>query len=181
MAQPRPPKLINPSAPLDTEMVENETPEQIADQTSTRTSTPVSTMVADETAEQTVFDQINAYRKTQQLPPLQLNPVLAKLARGHTQEMAAHKVPLGHDGYEDRFKQARSEISDVSRLGENVALHGMDSRGELPIITETVQHWISSPVHHRNIVGDYNLTGIGVYKDDQGTLYFTQMFGHSGF
>jgi uncharacterized protein YkwD len=36
--------------------------------------------------------------------------------------------------------------------------------------------WINSPGHRENIEGDYNLSGIGIYKNRNGVLYFTHIF-----
>ncbi len=39
-----------------------------------------------------------------------------------------------------------------------------------------VEQWLTSPGHKRNIVGNYNITGIGIARDKQGKLYYTQIF-----
>ena len=39
-----------------------------------------------------------------------------------------------------------------------------------------VDGWIKSPGHRQNIVGRYNLTGIGIVRDRAGKLYYTQLF-----
>jgi len=39
-----------------------------------------------------------------------------------------------------------------------------------------VKGWINSPGHQKNMVGDYNLTGIGIAKNNVGEYYFTQLF-----
>jgi len=36
--------------------------------------------------------------------------------------------------------------------------------------------WLRSPHHLKNIRGDYNYSGLGVWQDKQGAIYFTQIF-----
>ena len=39
-----------------------------------------------------------------------------------------------------------------------------------------VEGWIKSPGHHKNMIGDYDLTGIGIAQNSEGTYYFNQIF-----
>lgn len=39
-----------------------------------------------------------------------------------------------------------------------------------------VDGWIKSVGHQKNMVGNFNLTGVGVAKNAQGEYYFTQIF-----
>ena len=48
---------------------------------------------------------------------------------------------------------------------------GFSNPGEKAVID-----WINSPGHHKNIVGDFNLTGIGIAKNNEGKYYFNQIF-----
>jgi uncharacterized protein YkwD len=43
-------------------------------------------------------------------------------------------------------------------------------------VTQAVEGWIDSPGHHANIKGNFDLTGIGVVKNEQGEYYLTQLF-----
>jgi len=36
--------------------------------------------------------------------------------------------------------------------------------------------WLRSPHHLENIRGDYNYSGLGVWQDKNGVIYFTQIF-----
>ncbi len=36
--------------------------------------------------------------------------------------------------------------------------------------------WLKSPHHLENICGDYNYSGLGVWQDKNGAIYFTQIF-----
>ncbi|HEY8392853.1 MAG TPA: CAP domain-containing protein [Capillibacterium sp.] len=43
-----------------------------------------------------------------------------------------------------------------------------------------VEGWSASEGHRRNIEGHFDLTGIGVFQNEQGYYYFTQLFLLSG-
>jgi uncharacterized protein YkwD len=47
---------------------------------------------------------------------------------------------------------------------------------ETLIAQQAVNGWIKSPGHRKNLVGHFNLCGIGVYKSNSGTVYLTQIF-----
>ena len=44
------------------------------------------------------------------------------------------------------------------------------------VAPRAVQMWLHSPHHLKNIRGDYNFSGIGVWQSKNGALYFTQLF-----
>lgn len=124
-----------------------------------------------EVLEKAVFDQINAYRRSQGLAPFLLDSRITAQSRLHSQNMASNKVPFGHDGFSQRT-QAIGKVIPWSSTGENVAWN----QGYTDPVTAAVQGWLKSPGHLRNIRGDFNLTGIGVAKNAQGRIYFTQIF-----
>jgi uncharacterized protein YkwD len=57
-------------------------------------------------------------------------------------------------------------------MGENLAF----MKGYPDPVSVAVKGWINSPGHQKNMVGDYNLTGIGIAKNNAGEYYFTQLF-----
>ena len=119
--------------------------------------------------EQSIFNQINNYRVSQGLPALTRNSAIDNQARIHSQNMANGTVPFGHNGFSQRLN-----ATGVSYRGgaENVAYN----QGYNDPATKAVQGWLKSPGHLANIRGNYNLTGIGVAKNSQGAIYFTQIF-----
>ncbi|MHC5765131.1 MAG: CAP domain-containing protein [Nostoc sp.] len=119
--------------------------------------------------EQSIFNQINNYRVSQGLPALTRNSAIDNQVRLHSKNMANGTVPFGHNGF-----SARLNATGVSYRGaaENVAYN----QGYGDSATVAVQGWLKSPGHLANIRGNYNLTGIGVAKNSQGVIYFTQMF-----
>jgi uncharacterized protein YkwD len=41
---------------------------------------------------------------------------------------------------------------------------------------EAVEGWKNSQEHRKNMLGDYDLTGIGVARSPQGLYFFSQIF-----
>ncbi|MDZ7993192.1 MAG: CAP domain-containing protein [Nostoc sp. EfeVER01] len=119
--------------------------------------------------EQSIFNQINNYRASQGLPALTRNSAIDNQVRLHSKNMANGTVSFGHSGFSERLN-----ATGVSYRGaaENVAYN----QGYGDPATKAVQGWLKSPGHLANIRGNYNLTGIGVAKNSQGAIYFTQIF-----
>ncbi len=117
-----------------------------------------------------IYDRINKYRQSKNLPPLAFDPIVAEQARAHSQDMAKLSI-LSHDGFHERFESV-SEALSVQSVAENVATNHGYSQPELI----AVQSWLESPGHHHNIIGRYNATGIGVTQNARGEYYFTQIF-----
>lgn len=121
--------------------------------------------------EQSAYRQINQYRQSRNLPPLQLDSRIVEQARAHSREMANGQVPFGHQGFEQRVKAIALAIP-YQMAAENVAYN----QGYSDPATQAVQGWIKSTGHRINIEGQYDLTGMGVAKNAKGEYYFTQIF-----
>jgi uncharacterized protein YkwD len=119
--------------------------------------------------EVSVLQQINQYRASQGLKLLTRNSAIDNQARIHSQNMAAGKVPFGHDGFKQRVQAIAIPFQGVA---ENVAYN----QGFSDAATQAVRGWLKSPGHLANIQGNYNLTGIGVATNSKGQIYFTQIF-----
>lgn len=117
-----------------------------------------------------VHEQINEYRKSLNLAPLTLNAEISEQARQHSENMAQNKVEFGHSGFDNRIK-ALKDISYRS-AAENVAYN----QGYGDPVKQAVEGWIESEGHRKNLTGNYNLTGIGIAKNQQEEYYFTQIF-----
>jgi uncharacterized protein YkwD len=118
--------------------------------------------------EEEVLDAINAYRATQSLSPLTMNSFIRNECRTHSENMADGTVPYGHDGVLDRSSRIKTELGP-GVIAENVAV-GANSADAV------VSSWLNSSAHKTNIDGTYTLTGVGIAKNDDGILYFTQIF-----
>ncbi|WED43461.1 CAP domain-containing protein [Legionella cardiaca] len=112
---------------------------------------------------------INEYRAKRGLKPLKMNNLMSKEAEIHSREMANHKIGFGHQDFNKRIKRIYTEIKFCRGGAENVAYNYKDAQ-------DVVKNWLTSPGHRRNIVGNYNLTGIGLARDSRGKIYFTQIF-----
>ncbi len=115
--------------------------------------------------ELSIHNQIDEYRQSLNLPPLTIDPTISAQARAHSQEMAQAGA-LGHtmDSVERRHKYPTA--------AENVAsIQNAPDPDRM-----AVKDWIDSPAHKQHILGNYNLTGIGVAKNAEGEYFFTQIF-----
>ena len=127
-------------------------------------SPAVSVSMADE-----ILKYINEYRRKKGLPPMVMNAAMSAEALKHSENMAARRTSFGHNGFQHRLKRVSSALSGISGAAENVAMGSKTAK-------EVVDNWLTSSVHKQNIVGAYNITGIGVAADKKGVLYFTQLF-----
>ena len=115
--------------------------------------------------ERSIHNQIDRYRQSLNLPPLTIDPTVSAQARAHSQEMAqAGTISHTMDSVDRQRKYPTA--------AENVASTQSDPQPDLL----AVQDWLASPAHKQHILGDYNLTGIGVAKNTQGEYFFTQIF-----
>ncbi|RFM28317.1 CAP domain-containing protein [Deminuibacter soli] len=112
---------------------------------------------------------MNQHRREIGKPELKMIDPASTAAEKHSANMAARRTGFGHEGFEDRVGNVGKQIGGISGAAENVAY------GELTA-QEVVNGWLHSPGHKKNIEGNYNLTGIGVAKDKNGTIFYTQIF-----
>ena len=121
--------------------------------------------------EKNTFTLINQYRQSKNLPALQWNNDIVQQSRIHAQQMASGKTTFSHDGFKKRVEIISQKIP-YKAAAENIAVNmGFSNPGEKAVVG-----WINSPGHHKNIVGDFNLTGIGIAKNNEGKYYFNQIF-----
>ncbi|WP_254173358.1 CAP domain-containing protein [Planktothrix pseudagardhii] len=121
--------------------------------------------------ELSVHQQVNNYRASKNLPPLKLDPQISEQCRIHSQLMANGQVPFGHGGSKARFQAVR-QVVRWQEIAENVAFNS----GYVDPGKQAVKGWIESPGHQRNMVGNYELTGVGIVRNAKGEYYFTQIF-----
>jgi uncharacterized protein YkwD len=113
---------------------------------------------------------VNQYRQFKNLPPLQIDPTISAQAKAHSEEMARISK-MSHDGFNDRVKSVAQTIV-YRNAAENV---GFNTGYTQPDVM-AVKGWIESPGHRHNMIGQFDLTGIGVAKNARGEYYFTQIF-----
>jgi uncharacterized protein YkwD len=124
-----------------------------------------------------LLEMTNKQRTEKKLPPLKLNPLLVKAARAHSANMARQQK-LEHvlDG-----KRVGQRLKDVGYTalgeGENIYL-GKAGFGR----PETaLKFWMNSRPHRENILEpNFTEIGIGIARDRDGDVYFTQVFAAPG-
>lgn len=122
--------------------------------------------------EEELYEQVNEYRASRNIPALRLNPFLSSLARGHSERMANRRRSFGHAGIEGRVEEARDSLG-VGVFSENVA---RNNYAPDRVVDAAVSGWISSAGHLQNLIGDYGLTGVGIARARDGTYYITQIY-----
>jgi len=116
-----------------------------------------------------IYKLVNKYRQGKGLGTLKLNDAINKEAARHSRNMATNRVPFGHEGFNDRFDRLARVIPNATSMAENVEYTTGDAE-------HVVDNWIHSPMHRKNMEGNYNLTGIGIAVGQGGQVYYTQIF-----
>jgi uncharacterized protein YkwD len=119
--------------------------------------------------EQAAHNQINRYRASKELPPLKWSSAIAAPARQHSAAMASGQTSFGHGGFQARVKATGVVFQGAA---ENVAYN----QGYRDPVDAAIQGWLKSPGHRKNIEGNYDTAGIGVARNANGEIYFTQVF-----
>lgn len=115
--------------------------------------------------------EINNVRQQHGLQPLKAWTQLSDCARGHSHNMANGKCPFGHDGFDQRANHMWG-LASLSSFAENVAYnYNYDDP-----MAVAVDGWMKSQGHKKNILGDFDETGMGVVISNEGKVYFTQLF-----
>jgi uncharacterized protein YkwD len=125
--------------------------------------------------ERTAFDKTNEARVENGLSPLAWDPLLCRMARMHSQDMAqrgyfAHETP---EGLEAKDRGRALGILHFKVLGENIAYNkGFTDPGAF-----AVERWLKSGAHRANIlyVG-FQASAIGSFVATDGSVYLTQVF-----
>lgn len=119
--------------------------------------------------EKEILKLVNQYRETKDLKPLKMVDEIVVEAEKHSQNMASKKVAVGHGGFDQRYQRIQKNVARVGGGGENVAYGNISAK-------EIVKGWINSPHHRENMEGWFNITGVGVARDKNGVLFYTQIF-----
>ncbi len=129
-----------------------------------------SSSVSNETSfQKQILYYVNQYRVKHHLSALKMSNTISTEAAKHSRDMASKAMPFGHTGYNGRIKRLYRRFSQCNGGAENVAYYKADAK-------KLVDAWIASPGHRQNIVGNYNLTGIGIAYGKKGWGYYTQIF-----
>ncbi len=121
--------------------------------------------------ENEVIRLVNVERAKAGLQALTQNWQLSRVARYKSQDMIdkgyfAHNSPT----YGSPFKMMESFGIRYSAAGENIAM-GQQSPAQV------MNAWMNSPGHRNNIMSpSFSQIGVGLAKDRNGRMYWTQMF-----
>ncbi|HEY8560678.1 MAG TPA: CAP domain-containing protein [Pyrinomonadaceae bacterium] len=125
--------------------------------------------------EKRVLALINQKRAENNLSPLAWSDEVAKLARGHSENMVRFKF-FSHQDADGKSVDGRAAALGIRRwtaMGENIAYN----RDYQNPCEKAVERWMLSPTHRANILNDvWQETAIGIAVADDGTFYFTQVF-----
>jgi uncharacterized protein YkwD len=149
--------------------------------------------------EKRIHTLINRERTAHGLTALAWDDTLAQIARSHSKDMAGRGY-FSHDSPEGRdfsFRYLQQGYTCAIRLGntihtgaENIALNHLsrsittingvpfpDWNTAEQIAVSTVQGWMNSPGHRKNILSPHWLTqGIGIHVSADDKVYITQNF-----
>jgi uncharacterized protein YkwD len=118
-----------------------------------------------------ILKYVNQFRADNGKAPLKMNPDMVETAGIHSTAMAKGTTPFGHDNFDLRYKYVAAKLGFIDAFAENVAMGMMNAQ-------QVVDGWAHSPEHRKNMLGDYNLTGIAAATAANGYIYFTEIFAH---
>jgi uncharacterized protein YkwD len=114
---------------------------------------------------------VNEFRAEHGRAALTLDSSISAAAREHSAEMARDRSAISHRGFKQRLSDIQKRFP--FRAGaENVAMNA----GQKDPATTAVDGWRRSPEHRLNMLGNFNLTGIGIASGENGEYFFTQIF-----
>ncbi len=118
-----------------------------------------------------LYGMVNAARATEQAPALERDARLEELAQAHAEAMrSAHKT--AHDAGDGDLTQRLARAGLELRAGENVAHAASAALSHRAL-------W-ASPSHRENLLfPNFDVVGIGVAPDADGTLWVCELFASS--
>ncbi|PIB39249.1 CAP domain-containing protein [Maribacter sp. 4G9] len=119
------------------------------------------------TQENELFDLVNEHRLSLGLNELQFEITSYQQASEHNDYMIS-KGQISHTNFNTRAENisAKTGATDVT---ENVAK-------DYDTAAEAFEAWLDSPNHRKNLEGDYTHSALSILPDEEGELYFTQIF-----
>jgi uncharacterized protein YkwD len=120
-----------------------------------------------------ILELTNAERKKKDLPPLQANALLCKVAQQHSENMAKQgKMEHNLDG-KTPLKRLQAAGYKYYRAYENIGAGDAD----VPL-EDLMKAWMDSKGHRENILNTVCVEiGLGIARDKDGEVYYTQLFG----
>lgn len=125
-----------------------------------------------------IVDRTNAFRRKNDLPPVQPDRDLTKAANQFARYMA-DSGKYGHQA-DGRTPSERAKASgyDYCIVRENIAYRSGPRPAADALTDVFVEGWIDSPGHRENMLAEYvTQTGVAVAADGNGKIYAVQLFG----
>jgi uncharacterized protein YkwD len=113
----------------------------------------------------------NEFRKKNGLRPLEWDDHIWKISYPHSENMGTGKVKFSHDGFNERIKKLPYRYSAAF---ENVAWN--TGYSEYQVAELTVNGWINSPGHRKNLLSDSTHCAIACFRNNANEYYLTQIF-----
>ncbi|MDB2606843.1 CAP domain-containing protein [Zobellia sp.] len=120
-----------------------------------------------EIVETELLEAVNEHRISLGSNSLKFSSVAYVQANNHTDYMIS-KGALNHDNFSSRASQISSEEA-AEFIAENVAK-------DYATASEALTGWLNSNSHKTTLEGEFTHTAVSVKKDNNGKLYFTQIF-----
>ncbi len=118
--------------------------------------------------------EVNRIRGERHLIRLERRSDLDRVALAHSKDMArrgffSHHSPEG--------ASPLNRLQDAGIDGMRLAAENLGKTTDANPSLQVVEHWLSSPDHRRNLHAPaFNLTGIGIVRDADGALLYTQVY-----
>ncbi|MFB3854673.1 MAG: CAP domain-containing protein [Vicinamibacterales bacterium] len=119
-----------------------------------------------------VFQQVNGYRRSRGLAPLEIDDAVGDIALDRGGRRASGQRRPGHSGFNERADRIERMFA-CRAVAENVAV--VDPTAGPPA-ARWLRMWLDSPGHRRLLLGRFDMTGIGVAVDRQGGYHVTQIY-----
>lgn len=117
--------------------------------------------------EQEVLTIVNSHRIGIDKSELEYSEVAYEYANQHN-DYQISKGSINHDNFSSRASKI-SELAEAELVAENVAKDFNTAEGAF-------QAWYESSSHKSTMEGDFTHTAVSVKVNDNGKLYFTQIF-----
>ncbi|MBD0779447.1 CAP domain-containing protein [Maribacter sp. ANRC-HE7] len=117
--------------------------------------------------ENDLLDIVNGHRLSMGYSSMEFSAIAYEYANQHNDHMIA-TGSLSHDGFSSRASSISSEVN-AEMVAENVAK-------DYASAYEAFEKWLASTEHKKTMEGNFTHTAVSVKKDNEGHLYFTQLF-----
>jgi uncharacterized protein YkwD len=119
----------------------------------------------------------NKARAEAKLSQLTVNPLLCKVARQHSLNMARQEK-MSHDLDGKKVKDRITDAGyDYRKVGENLAMSSGDAEAPASPPADIHKMWMESKGHRANILDPkYTEVGVSMALSKKGTYYYTMVF-----